>query len=115
MAFIDSEEKPLASLTTEALIDRFRHPASSKEESIIRKILESRGVVPQIHNPFEVYNKLGNIQTVPIKDICEMFRNTYTIPVLDHTRFVLGIDTAKNDSDLNINVKRHKIKFNFNN
>ena len=116
MAFIDGEEKPLASLSTEALIDRFRHTASSKEESIIIKILESRGVVPQINNPFEVYNKLGNIHTEPIKGIYELFRSAYATPLLDPTRYVLfGVDLAKDDSDLKINVKRRNIKFNFNN
>ena len=110
MAFIDGEERPLASLSTEALIDRFTHPVSNKEECIIRKILENRGVLAPICNPYDdLSSELMGIKPINFS----IFAN----PLLDPTRFKLGVDLAKYDSptELKIKVKRHNIKFNFNN
>ena len=105
MAFIDGEEKPLELLSTEALLNRLTHSVSSKEGSIIRKILENREVFPQIRTPLSLQQ---NITT-------QKWPYFFANPLLDPTRFTLCVDPAKDDTDLKINVKRHKIKFNFNN
>ena len=100
MAFIDGEEKTLQSRSTEALLERLKNPISSLEDRVIRSILENRGVLAPILNPFEL----------------SIDYNRFAKPLLDQaTRFMSCIDPAKDDTELKINVKRRNIKFNFNN
>ena len=97
--------------------------------SLVEEIIKSQKCINDalqyraMRESYDIQNGLGEYKTV-FDPKAKEFLNANNvikvgnpfIPWLDDSgRLLVGVDPAKDDTDLHINVKRRKIKFNFNN